>query len=108
LKSYWNVIKLNLISINNFHFKLFTDTDRKHKAFFRINSLSLVGVIWDAVIQWCKNLNTSLVEMQTAEEQFIFNTLLSQFGFTRMDWTIFGSMVAEIHRENGILEKNLI
>jgi hypothetical protein len=81
----------------------------ENKAFFRINSLSLVGVIWDVVIQWCKNLNISLVEIQTVEEQFIFNTLLSQFGFTRMDWAIFGSMVAEIHQENGILvKKNLI
>jgi hypothetical protein len=64
------------------NFKLFTDSDGKHKAlFFHINKTSPYSssTTWDDAKKTCKSLNASLVEIQTMEKQFILESFLGQF-----------------------------
>jgi hypothetical protein len=72
----------NLLSDKWINFKLFTDSDGKHKAlFFHINKTSLYGyTTWDEAKKTCESLNASLVEIQTIEKQFILESFLGQFG----------------------------
>jgi hypothetical protein len=64
------------------NFKLFTDSDGKHKAlFFPINKPTpFDGITWDVAKKTCQSLNASLVEIQTIEKQFILESFLGQFG----------------------------
>ncbi len=67
------------------NFKLFTDSDGKHKAlFFHINKTNPYNhssSAWDVAKKTCESLNASLVEIQTIEKQFILESFLGQFGF---------------------------
>jgi hypothetical protein len=65
------------------NFKLFTDSDGKHKALsFHINkTISYSETTWDVAKKICESLNASLVEIQTIEKQLILESFLGQFGF---------------------------
>jgi hypothetical protein len=71
-----------LLSDKWINFKLFTDSDGKHKAlFFHINKTTPYGLTtWDVAKKTCESLNASLVEIQTIEKQFILESFLGQFG----------------------------
>ncbi len=73
----------NLLSNKWINFKLFTDTDGKQKAFFfHINKTDPYGYTsLDEANKTCANFNASLVEIQTLEKQFIFESFFGQFGF---------------------------
>jgi hypothetical protein len=73
----------NLLSDKWINFKLFTDSDGKHKAlFFHINKTNAFNghASWDSAKKSCESLNASLVEIQTVEKQFILESFLGQFG----------------------------
>ncbi len=72
----------NLLSDKWINFKLFTDSDGKHKALFlHINKTTPYGwATWDEANKTCKSLNASLVEIQTIEKQFILESFSGQFG----------------------------
>ncbi len=66
------------------NFKLFTDSDGKHKAlFFHINKTNAFNghTTWNEAKKTCESLNASLVEIQTTEKQFILESFLGQLGF---------------------------
>jgi len=73
----------HLLSDKWINFKLFTDSDGKHKAlFFHINKTNAFNghASWDSAKKSCESLNASLVEIQTVEKQFILESFLGQFG----------------------------
>jgi hypothetical protein len=72
----------HLLSDKWINFKLFTDSDGKHKAlFFHTNKTTPYnGTTWDSAKKTCESLNASLVEIQTIEKQFILESFLGQFG----------------------------
>jgi hypothetical protein len=73
----------NLLSDKWNNFKLFTDSDGKHKAlFFHINKVNPYNrTTWYMAKNTCESLNASLVEIQTIEKQFILESFLGQLGF---------------------------
>ncbi len=62
------------------NYKLFTDTDGKHKAlfipFFEISKPHT----WEAANNICVKFNATLVEIRSLEKKFIFELFLSQLG----------------------------
>lgn len=72
----------NLFSDKWINFELFTDTDGKHKAFFiPLNKLNpMITYNWDEANKKCAELNATLVEIQTSEKQFIFESYLGHLG----------------------------
>jgi hypothetical protein len=65
------------------NFKLFTDSDGKHKALFLYISKTdpfIRWATWGVAKRTCESLNASLVEIQTKEKQFILESFLGQFG----------------------------
>jgi hypothetical protein len=65
------------------NFKLFTDSDGKHKAlfFYKNKTTPYVYTTWDEAKKACQSLNASLVEIQTIEKQFILESFLGESGF---------------------------
>ncbi len=70
----------NLLSNEWINYKLFTDTDGKHKAlfipFFEISKPHT----WEAANNICAKFNATLVEIRSLEKKFIFELFLSQLG----------------------------
>ncbi len=70
----------NLLSNKFINYKLFTDFDGKHKAFFLPlgEKESDMKQTWDNANKTCVKLNGSLVEIHNWRKQFIFNSFWSQ------------------------------
>jgi hypothetical protein len=81
------------------NFKLFTDSDGKHKAlFFYMNKHSPYFVSTrDEANKTCESLNASLVEIQTIEKQFILESFSGQFG---LQSDRLGYILVNGHRES--------
>jgi hypothetical protein len=54
------------------NFKLFGDTDGKHKAFSIPLSNNLEIKSWDEAVKLCADFNATLVEMASKEKVYIF------------------------------------
>jgi hypothetical protein len=65
------------------NYKLFTDTDGKHKAFFiPINEKRACGEVkLEEASEICAKFNGTLVEVQTWQKQLILESYLGQLGF---------------------------
>jgi hypothetical protein len=79
----------NLLSNEWINYKLFTDTDGKHKAlfipFFEISKLHT----WEAANNICAKFNATLVEIRSLEKKFIFELFLSQLGMKSKNLNVF-------------------
>jgi hypothetical protein len=78
LRTYLN----NLLSPKWINFKLFTDSDGKHKAFFiPMNEKNAYDrQTWDNASKTCAKFEASLVEVNTWQKQFLLETYLGQLG----------------------------
>ena len=77
-------VMLNTLLDNLFnkwiHFKRFTDSDGKRKAFFIPMNENYEKTTFEEAINACNKYNATLVEPKTAQKQHIFETFLGQFG----------------------------
>jgi len=62
------------------HFKLFTDSDGKRKAFFIPLNEKYVKTSFEEAMSSCNKFNATLVEPKTAQKQQLFETFLGQLG----------------------------
>ncbi len=80
----------NLMTNKWINYKLFTDSDGKHRAFIiPINKNHVFSqYTWNEANNTCAKFNASLVEIQTEEKQFIFESFLGQLGLesNRLKW----------------------
>jgi hypothetical protein len=78
LRTYLN----NLLTTKWINYKLFTDYDGKHKAFFiPMNEKNAYDrQTWDNANKTCAKFEASLVEVDTWQKQFLLETYLGQLG----------------------------
>ncbi len=73
----------NLLSNKWFNYRLFTDTDGKHRAFFMPLNIknNFDSYSWITAEKLCEKYSATLVEIHTEEKKIIFESYLDQLGF---------------------------